>query len=228
MGFEGLDAATFIRALSVWAIPVVIAITFHEAAHGYVAKMRGDSTAWMLGRVTLNPLKHIDPFGTIILPLAMFAFGGFIFGYAKPVPVNFMRLKDIKWDTVLVAAAGPAMNLLLAALSVVLLWGVMHLPETFAVPLAKMIGASVVINLILMVFNLLPLLPLDGGRVLHALLPARFSMAFAATERYGIFVVLILAFTGILGTILIPALNGIIEVLNHVSPFNLFMLINNL
>jgi len=228
MGFEGLDVATFIRALSVWAIPVVIAITFHEAAHGYVAHMRGDSTAWMLGRVTLNPLKHIDPFGTVVLPLAMFAFGGFIFGYAKPVPVNFMRLKNIKWDTIFVAAAGPLMNLLLAMVSVVLLWGVMHLPEAFAVPLAKMIGASVVINLILMVFNMLPLLPLDGGRVLHALLPPQLSMAFATTERYGIFVVLILAFTGMLGYILLPALNGIIEGLNHVAPFNLFMLINSL
>lgn len=222
------DAATFIQALSIWAIPVLFAITLHEATHGYVAYRRGDPTAWMLGRVTLNPVKHIDPFGTVLLPLMMFAFGGFIFGYAKPVPVNFMRLENIKWDTVRVAAAGPFMNLFLAMLSVGVLWGVVYLPPEFGTPLMKMAGASVVINLVLMFFNMFPILPLDGGRVLHALLPARFALPFAQTERYGIIVVLVLAFTGILGKVLLPLLEVTVGFLNHMSPVNLFYLINSL
>lgn len=228
MGGGNFDIATFIQALSIWAIPVLFAITLHEAAHGYVAYRRGDPTAWMLGRVTLNPVKHIDPFGTVLLPLMMFAFGGFIFGYAKPVPVNFMRLYDIKWDSVRVAAAGPLMNLFLAVLSVGVLWGAVFLPPAFATPLMKMAGASVVINLVLMAFNLLPILPLDGGRVLHALLPPRFALPFAQTERYGILVVLVLAFTGVLGYVLLPILNWGIGFLNHMAPVNLFYLINTL
>lgn len=113
-----MDPAMFLQKVIIWGLPIVLAITLHEAAHGYVAKMRGDSTAWMLGRVTLNPLKHIDPFGTVLLPLLLMAFSPFIIGYAKPVPVNFMNLRDIKWDSVLVALAGPGANLVLLLLSI--------------------------------------------------------------------------------------------------------------
>lgn len=223
-----MDPATILQAISIWGVPVLIAITFHEAAHGFVAKRCGDNTAWMLGRVTLNPIKHIDPFGTILMPLALYMFSGFMLGYAKPVPVNFLRLRDIKWDTVRVAAAGPLMNVVLAIISVVLLWVALILPPAFAIPLAKMLGASVVINIILMAFNLIPILPLDGGRILHALLPTNLQIPFGQTERYGIFIVLGLAFMGFLGVILMPALNLFIGALNHLSPINLFMLINGL
>lgn len=228
MGGGTLDPVTILKAISIWGVPVLVAITFHEAAHGFVARRRGDDTAWMLGRVTLNPLKHIDPFGTIFLPLALYIFSGFMLGYAKPVPVNFMRLKDIKWDTVRVAAAGPLMNLILAIISVILLWAVVYLPPAFSVPLAKMLAASVVINIILMAFNLIPILPLDGGRILHALLPTNLQIPFGQTERYGIFIVLGLAFMGFLGVILMPALNITIGALNYISPVNLFLIINSL
>ena len=225
----GVDIAKLLEAISIWGVPVLIAITFHEAAHGYVARRCGDQTAWMLGRVTLNPFKHIDPIGTVVLPLMMYLFSGFIFGYAKPVPVNFMRLNNIKWDTVRVAFAGPAMNIVLANISVLLLWIVMYfLPPMFAIPLVKMLAASVVINIILMAFNLIPILPLDGGRILHALLPPRAQIAFGQTERFGIFIVLLMAFTGMLGYILIPALNFSVQFLNMYSPVNLFMIINSL
>ena len=223
-----LDPTTILQAISIWGVPVLIAITFHEAAHGFVARRCGDDTAWMLGRVTLNPFKHIDPIGTIVLPLMLYIFSGFMLGYAKPVPVNFRRLRDIKWDTVRVAAAGPLMNLVLAFASVALLWVVVYLPQAFSVPLAKMVAASVVINIILMAFNLIPLLPLDGGRILHALLPMRLQIPFGQTERYGIFIVLGLAFMGWLGFIILPALNLIVGLLNYISPVNLFLIINSL
>jgi len=199
-----MDPAMFLQKVIIWGLPIVLAITLHEAAHGYVAKMRGDSTAWMLGRVTLNPLKHIDPFGTVLLPLLLMAFSPFIIGYAKPVPVNFMNLRDIKWDSVLVALAGPAANLVLLLLSIGWLWLAYLLPHTLQTPFVMMGVASIQLNLIIMLFNLLPILPLDGGRVLHALLPPRLGMRFAATERYGLIIVLLLAFTGVLWIVLNP------------------------
>ncbi len=225
---EAFDIAVFLQKIAIWAIPVLLAITLHEAAHGYAAHLRGDSTAWMLGRVTLNPFKHIDPFGTVLLPLLMFVLSGFVLGYAKPVPVNFGRLKNIKWDTVFVALAGPFANLFLAFVSVGVLWLANLAPESVQIPLIKMAGASIVINLILMLFNLLPLLPLDGGRVLNALLPIKYSYHYSRLERYGIVVVLLLAFSGLLWSVLMPVLNMSISLLNLVSPINLFMLLNNI
>lgn len=224
----GFDIATFMQNLAIWAVPVLLAITLHEAAHGFVANRYGDSTAWMLGRVTLNPLKHIDPLGTVLLPMLMLAFTGFIFGYAKPVPVNFSRLRDIKWDTVKVALAGPMTNLLLAVVSVGVMWIALALPQSFQLPLLKICAASVMINFILMWLNLIPLLPLDGGRTLHALLPPRQQMAFAQTERYGFIILLILLLTGLLFQILMPLLNFSVALLNNVAPVNLFLLARNI
>lgn len=224
----GFDTAEFMQNLAIWAVPVLLAITLHEAAHGFVALKRGDSTAWMLGRVTLNPVKHIDPLGTILLPMAMLAFTGFIFGYAKPVPVNFSRLHDIKWDTVKVALAGPLTNLVLAILSVGLMWLAVLLPESFQIPLLKICAASVMINFVLMWLNMLPLLPLDGGRALHAVLPHTQQIAFAQTERFGFIILLILLFTGLLFQILMPLLNVSVMALNNFAPVNLFWLVNSI
>ena len=225
---SGFDTAIFMQKLAIWAVPVLLAITLHEAAHGYVAHKRGDSTAWMLGRVTLNPMRHIDPLGTVLLPMLMLAFTGFVFGYAKPVPVNFNRLHDIKWDTVKVALAGPAMNLLLAVVFVGMMWLLLHLPQAFQEPLLKICAVSVMINLVLMWLNLLPLLPLDGGRVLHALLPPREQMAFARTEQYGFIILLILLVTGLLFYVLTPLLNASVGLLNNFAPVNLFYLANTI
>lgn len=224
----GFDTAEFMQNLAIWAVPVLLAITLHEAAHGFVALKNGDSTAWMLGRVTLNPVKHIDPLGTVLLPMVMLAFTGFIFGYAKPVPVNFSRLNDIKWDTVKVALAGPATNLVLAVISVGVMWLAVLLPGAFQAPLLKICAASVMINFILMWLNLLPLLPLDGGRALHAVLPRAQQVAFAETERYGFIILLILLLTGLLFQILMPLLNVSVAMLNNFAPENLFYLVNNI
>ena len=223
-----LDTAVFMQKLAIWALPVLFAITLHEAAHGFVALRGGDSTAWMLGRVTLNPVKHIDPLGTVLLPMLMLAFTGFIFGYAKPVPVNFNRLRDIKWGTVKVALAGPFTNLLLAIISVGIMWLALLLPQALQIPLLKMMAASVMINFILMWLNLFPILPLDGGRALHALLPRTQQVAFGQTERYGFIIILILLLTGILFQLLMPLLNTSVMLLNNFAPVNLFLLANTI
>jgi len=152
--------------VSTWIIPAVLAITLHEAAHGYVARIFGDTTAWALGRVTLNPFKHIDPFGTIILPgLLLLARSPFLFGYAKPVPVNFSRLRNPKRDMIWVAAAGPATNILLAIASALLFHLAPYVPEPGLDWIARNLMNSVVINVVLAVFNMIPIPPLDGGRV---------------------------------------------------------------
>jgi len=206
-----VDETNVMQRLAIWVLPVLFAITAHEAAHGWVAQRLGDSTAKMLGRVTLNPLKHIDLVGTILVPgLLLLMPGGFIFGWAKPVPVTVQNLRNPKQDMALVALAGPGANLVMA-----LLWAmIMKLGFMFsgsidwvALPLIYMGGAGVSINLILLVLNLLPLPPLDGGRVLVGVLPDPLAWKVNRIEPYGIFILLGLVISGILGKILLPPIN---------------------
>ena len=180
-----------IYTFSVWVLPVLIAITFHEAAHGYVAWRLGDDTAKRLGRVTFNPLRHIDLFGTIVVPAALLLAGApFLFGWAKPVPVDFMRLDRPRRDMVLVAAAGPGVNLLLAWVSAVLIHASVLAPEPAAQWLTQNLIHSMRINLILAVFNMVPMPPLDGGRVAVGLLPRVLARPLAGLERVGLFIII--------------------------------------
>ena len=188
MDFD-LSAIAYIA--SVWALPVLLAITLHEAAHGFIAWSYGDDTAYKLGRVTMNPLKHVHPIGTILLPLLLIVVKApFLFGYAKPVPVATHRLRKPRRDMVYVAAAGPMANLILAALSALLFNLVPLLPEAPAVWLAHTLRISIIVNLVLAVLNLLPLPPLDGGRIAVGLLPISLAVPLARLERYGIFILL--------------------------------------
>ena len=200
-----------IATLTIWALPVLFAITLHEAAHGYVARYFGDSTAERAGRISLNPLRHIDPVGTILVPgliLAMSSLAGagaMLFGWAKPVPVNFGRLRKPKADMLWVAAAGPFANLLMAIGWALLFKLAFAAPDSaYALPLAKMADAGIQINAVLMFLNLVPLPPLDGGRIAVSLLPAGPAYKFAQIEPYGFPILLFLLFTGILGDILGP------------------------
>jgi Zn-dependent protease len=191
-----IDIAQLMQAVLVMALPAIFAITFHEAAHGYVAHKLGDDTAWQMGRVTFNPIRHIDLFGTIILPLVLFfgSNGQFLFGYAKPVPVRFDRLNHPRRDMVWVAAAGPGTNILLAIVSALLFYLVPHVPLYFRDWLEGNLQYSLIFNVILAVFNMIPLPPLDGGRVAVGLLPDALAIPLARTERYGMLVLIALLF----------------------------------
>ena len=195
-----------IQMLAVWALPVLFAITVHEVAHGWVAKLCGDPTAKMMGRLTLNPIKHIDPIGTLLVPGVLLVLGGFMFGWAKPVPVTWENLRKPRRDVALVALAGPGANLLMGIIWALLMKLAIVLGATqsgsFAYPLLLMGQAGIVINVILMVLNLLPIPPLDGGRVLSSALPGPWAWKLSRIEPYGIVIVLILLATGLIGAIL--------------------------
>ena len=211
-----MDELTLVQQLAVLVLPVILAITVHEAAHGYVADRLGDRTARMLGRVTLNPLRHIDPLGTVLLPLGMYALTGFLFGWAKPVPVNPRNLARPRRDMAIVAAAGPLSNLIMAALwSGAILAGGWLLPVSSWVgaPLLLMGAAGVLINAILLVLNMIPLPPLDGGRVLVGLLPTRLARIVAQIEPYGLFILVALLVTGALGRLVSPLVVGAVLML---------------
>jgi Zn-dependent protease len=198
-----------VQTLAVYALPVLFAITVHEAAHGYVARLFGDQTAFVAGRITLNPLKHIDPIGTVVVPLiillasSLAGTGGFLFGWARPVPVSFSNLNHPKRDMIWVAAAGPAANLVMAVGWAVILNVLLHLgvQETFFL---KMAQAGVFVNIGLMALNLLPVPPLDGGRIVTGLLPAGLAWKYAQLERWGMAIVMLLMLTGTLGFFLEP------------------------
>lgn len=196
-----MDFAKLIQTVAIYALPVLFAITIHEAAHGYVARYFGDNTAWTLGRVTLNPFKHIDPVGTIVMPLMLYfaTSGAFLFGYAKPVPVNFGALRNPKRDMVWVALAGPASNFIQALLWAVALvvMAAMGTEERFFISMAQ---AGILVNLVMWAFNLFPLPPLDGGRILVGLLPWKQGQWLARLEPWGFFIVLALVIAGVVGT----------------------------
>lgn len=199
-----------IQTLAISAIPVIFAITLHEAAHGYVARHFGDPTAWKLGRISLNPLRHVDPVGTFLVPalILLFSSGGMLFGWAKPVPVDFGKLRRPKQDMFWVAAAGPAANLVMALGWTLLFKLVVEVPENlYSDALKEMCRVGISINGVLMLLNLLPLLPLDGGRIVVSLLPLPFAAKFARLERWGFPILLALLFFGILDKILQPLLN---------------------
>jgi Zn-dependent protease len=211
-----MDLHNVLITVCVYAIPVIFAITLHEAAHGFVARHFGDNTAWMLGRVTLNPAKHIDPIGTVALPLITLALTNFMFGWAKPVPVNFNALRNPRWHSIWVAAAGPGINAVQA-----LAWALVAriLAETVAPD--GLVGGfwmavaekGVIVNIVFAILNLIPILPLDGGRIVASLLPPRLSYSYSRLEPAGMIVLLVLMATGVVGRLLGPpvmlAANGI-------------------
>ncbi|MFA5242572.1 MAG: site-2 protease family protein [Sulfuricella sp.] len=200
---------TLIQQIAVYALPVIFAITLHEAAHGYAARHFGDTTAYMLGRISVNPLRHIDPVGTVLVPLVTLALGGILFGWAKPVPVNFSHLRNPKRDMLWVAAAGPAANLVMALFWALVMKAGLSMPEnSLGLPMALMGKAGITINAVLMVLNLLPLLPLDGGRIAVSLLPSPLAYSYSRLEPYGMIILVVLLFSGALNVILWPMINA--------------------
>ncbi len=221
-----MEPTHLIQTILIYALPVLFAITVHEAAHGYAARHFGDNTAFMLGRITLNPLKHVDPMGTIVMPLLLYfaTSGAFLFGYAKPVPVRFDRLRNPKRDMIWVALAGPGVNLVQA-----LLWGAllyillgMGLTEPFFLEMCK---AGTLVNVVMFAFNMFPLPPLDGGRILVGLLPYRQAVMVSRIEPWGFFIVMGLVLTGIVNKLwLIPLMDltyGLLDIL--LTPFSLLV-----
>jgi Zn-dependent protease len=210
-----VDIAQLIQTIAIYALPVLFAITVHEATHGYAARYFGDDTAWALGRVTLNPLKHIDPFGTILLPLMLVVVGSpIILGAAKPVPVRFGNLRNPKRDMIWVALAGPMANLVMA-----LAWGVgLYLLQGVGVTepfFLKMCQGGVLVNVVLFAFNLFPLPPLDGGRILVGLLPIKQALLVSRIEPFGFFIVIALVFAGFVNTLWMqPVMSATYTVLN--------------
>lgn len=203
-----MNIPTIIYTIAVWAIPVLFAITLHEVAHGWIANKLGDSTARMLGRLTVNPLKHIDPIGTILVPMVMVLLQtGFVFGWAKPVPINYNNLKNPRKDMAIVAVAGPLANLAMAIFwALVFKFGMTLGSTNLGEGIMAMGKAGILINLVLFVFNLLPIPPLDGGRVLSAVVPPAVSDVLDRIEPYGFFIVIGLLYFGVLNVILNPVI----------------------
>jgi Zn-dependent protease len=207
---------TYVQKIAIYALPVIFAITVHEAAHGFAARYFGDMTAEREGRITLNPLKHIDPIGTILLPALTLLVGGILFGWAKPVPVNFSRLRNPKRDMLWVAAAGPASNFVMALFWALIIKLSVAYPSVYSEPMALMGQAGVMINVVLMVLNLLPLPPLDGGRIAVSLLPNHLAYKYAQIERYGFIILIVLLATGVLGRIMEPFIDAVIQIIQFI------------
>ncbi len=212
------NSGEFLTTLSIWALPTIFAIILHEVMHGFVALRFGDDTALRAGRLTLNPISHVDLFGTIIMPAMLLFLHLPVFGYAKPVPVNFNHLRSPRLGMLLVAAAGPGTNIALAILSALamrVVAGFVNAPygPSIAVPLYLMLQASVWINIVLAVFNLFPLLPLDGGRVLFTLLPQTLARPYAQLEPFGFFILLLLLYTNSVERVINPIISAIASVL---------------
>ncbi len=214
-----MDINQLVQTIAIYALPVLFAITLHEAAHGYVARHFGDMTAYAQGRISLNPMRHIDLVGTIVVPLVILAVSGgrFLFGWAKPVPVNFSALRRPKQHMLWVAAAGPASNLCMALGWALLLKLAIVLPlNFFTLPMAEMAKAGLVVNLVFMFLNLLPILPLDGGRILASLLPQRMAWRYAKLERWGLPLLILLLVTNVLGVVLGPLVDVSVMIIRHV------------
>jgi Zn-dependent protease len=221
-----MDVSNLVQTVAIYALPVLFAITLHEAAHGYVARYFGDMTAYAQGRISLNPARHIDLVGTIIVPIAILiasklaGTGGFLFGWAKPVPVNYSALRRPRQHMMWVAAAGPASNLVMAiAWAALYKLGAAFPPGDYATPLKLMSVAGIEVNVVLMLLNLLPILPLDGGRIVASLLPARMSWQYAKLEPWGFPILLLLMFSGYLGVILGPMVRTSFSVIGAVFRF---------
>lgn len=219
-----MDIPSILRQLALSALPVLIAITFHEVSHGLIANKLGDPTAKMLGRLTLNPLAHIDLFGTILMPLMLLVFtnGQFVFGYAKPVPINPMNFKNPKRDMAISAAGGPVTNIFLALASILILKFIIlpattlfpeDITEKTLVPAAMMLKSSVIINIVLASFNLIPIPPLDGGRILVGLMPYKQSVSYSKIEPFGFLIVIILIVTGLANYFVMPLIKIFLSIL---------------
>ncbi|MDH5245908.1 MAG: site-2 protease family protein [Betaproteobacteria bacterium] len=221
-----MDVSHLVQTVAIYALPVLFAITLHEAAHGYVARYFGDLTAHAQGRISLNPVRHIDVVGTILVPIAILLVskfagaGGLLFGWAKPVPVNYSALRRPKQNMMWVAAAGPASNLAMAiGWAAVLKLCEFFPPGVFATPLRLMSVAGIEVNIVLLVLNLLPILPLDGGRIVASLLPARMSWQYSRLEPLGFPILFVLLFTGVLGVILGPMVRTSFDAIGTVFGF---------
>ena len=219
-----MNPIALIQQILIFAIPILFAITVHEVAHGWVASKFGDQTAKLMGRLTLNPIKHIDPMGTIVVPIICLMLGGFIFGWAKPVPVDWRNLRNPKKDMAWVASAGPGANLLMVILWALLSRLILFLGAPATGPLyalSQMCNAGILINTFLMILNLFPIPPLDGSRVLTSLLPPTLAYKYNQLERYGLVIILLLLVTGILWKILTPIIFGFLSLVSLIFGINL-------